>query len=145
MNERRRMRSAALLAGGVLVLLGVPACGGGDDFENKPRPPVPLQLTGVITEQRVTISPNQVGAGPIVLVVSNQTDDSHTVTLDGEEVEERVGPINPLDTATIQTTLKQGEYEVRAGSSQAVAREIRPGTLAVGASRTSASDQLLLP
>lgn len=123
------------------------ACGE-DDFENEPRPPTPIQLTGVITEEKVTVSPAEVGAGPVVITISNQTENSHTVTLEstsGGTVKEEVGPINPLDVATIQRTLDQGQYTVKAGSEAAVEREIEPATLNIGAERESGSDDLLLP
>ena len=77
--------------------------------------------------------------------MSNQTDDPHTVTLEGESVQETVGPIQPQDTATIQRTLEPGIYEVRAGSERAVAREIPPFALTVGKARKSSADELLLP
>lgn len=120
-------------------------CGGGKDFENNPRPPVPLQLTGVITEKSVTVSPRKVGAGPVVITVSNQTGDSHTLTLDGQGIQERVGPINPLDTAQLQKTLKPGTYQVKAGSEKATNSTIRPATLSIGKARASGSDRVLLP
>ena len=120
-------------------------CGGGDDFENERRPAVPIELTGVIQERGVTVSPKREGAGPFVITISNQTDDAHTVTLEGTSVEERVGPIQPQDTATIQKTLAQGKYEVRAGSERAVKKEIPPAELDIGPDRDSSNDQLLLP
>jgi len=132
------------LCAGVLALAGC----GEDDFENEPRPPVPTQLTGVITEEKVTVSPNELGAGPVVITVSNQTDASHTVTLessDGGTIREQVGPINPLDTATLQRTLERGAYTVSAGSETAVPKEIQPATLTIGKERKSGSDELLLP
>ena len=106
---------------------------------------MPVELTGVIQEDKVTVSPDKEGAGPILITVSNQTKEAHTLTLEGESVRERVGPINPLDTATIQKTLRPGAYEVRAGSSVAVAREIRPATLTIGKKRKDSNDELLLP
>ena len=136
--------AATLLAAGALAVL-VAACGGEDDFENKPRPPVPVQLTGVITEDEVTISPRRLGAGPVVLIVSNQTQQSHTITLEGEEIRETVGPVNPLDTAQIQRTLKPGKYEVKAGSEQAAPKEIAAGSIDVGPPRPSSSNDVLLP
>jgi len=134
--------AAVLMAGAVAVV--VTGCGE-DDFENKPRPAVPVELTGVIQEDKVTVSPSKVGAGPILITVSNQTHAAHTVTLEGESIRERVGPVNPLDTATIQKTLRQGSYEVRAGSQRAVAREIKPADLTIGKPRKNSSGDLLLP
>jgi hypothetical protein len=142
-SKTRMPRLAAVLTAAVVVVL-VAGCGE-DDFENKPRPAVPIELTGVIQEDKVTVSPRKVGAGPILITISNQTQAAHTVTLEGESIRERVGPVNPLDTATIQKTLKQGSYEVRAGSQRAVAREIKPAELTIGKARKNSSDELLLP
>jgi hypothetical protein len=144
--KTRRIRAGALLAF-CAAAMALAACGE-DDFENEPRPPVPIQLTGVITDEKVTVSPNEVGAGPVVITVSNQTEISHTVTLessDGGTIREQVGPINPLDTATLQRTLDPGTYTVRAGSETALPREITPATLTIGQERKSGSDELLLP
>ena len=142
-RKTRRNRGAAVLAAWVIGVLVV-GCGD-DDFKNEPRPPVPVELTGVITDQKVTVSPDRVGAGPILITVSNQTKQAHTLTLEGDRVRERVGPINPLDTATIQKTLNRGTYEVRAGSSVAVAHEIKAATLTIGKQRRDSNDRLLLP
>ena len=132
----------------MLLLAGVAAAAvgcGTPDFENKPRPPVPVALTGVIQEKKVTVSPDKVGAGPVVITVSNQTKAAHTITLEGESISERVGPINPLDTATIQKTLKQGTYAVKAGSARALPHAIKPAKLTIGKERTSSSNQVLQP
>ena len=135
-------RDVSLVVACALVVGG---CGGGKSFKNEPRPPVPVQLTGVITAKGVTISPKRVGAGPIVLTVSNQTTGAHTITLEGTGSTDTVGPVNPLDTAQLRQTLKPGTYTIKAGSKQATTAEIKPGTLTVGPSRPSSSNQLLLP
>lgn len=132
--------AAALLVGGALFA----ACGG-EDFENKPRPPVTVQLNGVVTAEKVTVAPTKIGAGPINIVVSNQSGAKHTITLEGESTRVQVGPIGNMDTATIQRTLEPGEYEVRAGSPKAVAKEIEPARLTIGKERPDSNDQLLLP
>ena len=142
MHRNTRVCCMALLLTGAT---GAIAGCGGDDFENDPRPPTAVTLTGVIQDQGVTVSPSEEGAGPIVITISNQTDEPHTLTLEGERIEETVGPVQPQDTASIQATLQQGTYEVRAGSPRAVARQIPPAELTIGPNRDSSSDELLLP
>jgi hypothetical protein len=137
---RARATTAAVLAAGVVVA----GCGD-EDFANEPRPPLPVELTGVIQDDAVTVSPSRIGAGPILITISNQTRNQATITLDGASIRERVGPVPPLDTATIQRTLAPGLYEVRAGSEMALPREIRPAELEIGRERDSSSSDLLLP
>jgi hypothetical protein len=135
-----------LLAGGASLMLAPIACGD-EDFANDPRPPAAVELTGVIKEDGISISPRREGAGPIRITIANQTDRAHTVTLEGENLVERVSAVQPQDTATIQKTLEQGTYEVRAGSSRAVDIEdqIPPARLIIGPQRASSSNDLLLP
>jgi hypothetical protein len=140
-GKRPRTGAAALA---VIVATGLTACGD-DDFENNPRPPVEIDLTGVVQTSKVTVSPASIGAGPVAITIANQTDDPHTITLRGGSIDTTVGPVAPTDTATIRRTLERGEYEVRAGSEVAVPREIKPATLTVGAERKSGSEDLQLP
>jgi hypothetical protein len=106
---------------------------------------VPVELTGVIHEDALTVSPSKVGAGQVTITISNQTDGAKTVTLEGEAVTERVGPVEPLDVAEITRTLDPGSYEVRAGSAKAVRKEIEPATLDIGKARKTSSGEVLLP
>jgi hypothetical protein len=135
----RAITAAVLAAGGVAV-----GCGE-EDFANEPRPPVPIELTGVIQDDAVTVSPSRIGAGPILITISNQTRNEATITLESASIRERVGPVPPLDTATIQRTLDPGRYEVRAGSKVALPREIRPAELEIGRERENSNSDLLLP
>ncbi|MDQ3586745.1 MAG: hypothetical protein M3375_00095 [Actinomycetota bacterium] len=141
--KTRASRAASVFSGTVCVV-ALAGCGS-EEFRNEPRPARPETLTGVISKDKVTISPNRFGAGPIELTISNQTDEAHTVTLEGGRLRERVGPVNPLDTATIQASPGPGRYEVRAGSFEAVPEEIQPATLDVGERRQDSNDDLLLP
>jgi hypothetical protein len=146
MRHRGRIRIAALVSGAAAAAMVLAGCGGGKDFADKPRPPAPVQLTGVITDTGVTVSPNKVGAGPVVIIVSNQTQASHTLTLEGARLAPvRTGPIHPLDTGQIQRTLDPGVYTVRARSSRATARRIRPAHLHIGKPRPDSNNQVDLP
>jgi hypothetical protein len=142
----RRGRRTGVAVVSSLVVLVAAGCGGGKDFQDKPRPAVPVVLNGVITDQRVTVQPNRIGAGPIVITVANETQRSHTLTLDGPNIAPiRVGPINPQDTAQIQQNLSPGQYTVKAGSAQAVTAEIAPAHLIIGKPRPASNDQVGLP
>jgi hypothetical protein len=118
---------------------------GEDDFKNEARAPVRVALTGVIQDDKVTVSPAKIGAGPVEITISNQTSRERTITLEGESITEQQGPVQPGDTATIQKTLEPGSYEVRAGSKKAVRREIQPALLEIGKQRKNSNNELLQP
>jgi hypothetical protein len=136
-----RVRACAGLALAAALIAGC----GEDDFENEARAPVRVALTGVIQDDKVTVSPAKIGAGPVEITISNQTDSERTVTLEGESTVERQGPVPPGDTTTIQKTLEPGSYEVRAGSEKAVRKEIQPAVLEIGKQRKNSNNELLLP
>ena len=140
--RKTRVRTPTLLI--CAVALGASACGE-DDFKNEPRAAAPIELSSVIRAGRVIVSPSDVGAGPVRITISNQTDHARTVTLRGQSVDERVGPVYPQDTARLQKTLDPGRYELRAVSDDASARSVTPAGLSVGPPRPESNDRLLLP
>jgi hypothetical protein len=137
------MRIRVVLSAGIATAL-IAGCGD-EDFANEPRPPIPIELTGVVQDDAVTVSPARIGAGPVRITISNQTEGRQTITLEGETTRTQVGPVDPLDTATIRSLLDPGLYEVSAGSAVALPEEIRPAVLRIGPERRSSSDDLLLP
>jgi hypothetical protein len=133
---------ATVAAAGAIFVAGC----GDQDFENKARPAVRLQLSGVIQKDKVTVSPaRHLGAGPFEITISNQTNERHTVKIEGGSITEPPQPVDPGDTLTIKRTLDPGTYEVSAGSVQAVRKEIQPATLNVGAERRDSNSDLMLP
>jgi predicted component of type VI protein secretion system len=134
-----------VLATCAIAAVLVAGCGD-EDFERKPRSPVRVELTGVIQTDRVTVSPaRDLGAGPFEITISNQTDEPHTITLEGETVKDDAGSLDPNDTLSIRRTLDPGTYEVRAGSEEAQPKEIEPAVLEIGAERNDSNSDLLLP
>src|SRR3954449_8705419 len=137
-----RTRAVAILFAGTVLVAG---CGGGSHFKNETRPPVPVQLTGVVNDKAVQISPSKVGAGPVIITVSNQTTAAHTLTLEGNGTTDTVGPVNPMGTGKLQQTLRPGSYTLKAGSEQASATQIMPGKVTVTPERQNSGNDLLLP
>jgi hypothetical protein len=134
--------ATVVVAGAAIFVAGC----GSDDFENKARPAVRLQLSGVIQPDKVTVSPaRDLGAGPFEITISNQTDQRHTVKIEGGSITQPPQPVDPGDTLTIKRTLDPGTYEVSAGSEQAVRKEIQPATLNIGAERPDSNSDLMLP
>lgn len=132
---------ACVLAVGAAALIG--GCGDDDDFANEPRPPSQIVVTAAISPERVSVSPEKFGAGPINLVVTNQSDSTQRLTLSratGGGLRQQTGPINPRETATLQADLPTGEYSVAVSGDG-----IEPATLDVGPARKSAQDELLQP
>ena len=120
-------------------------CGAEDDYANERRPPTPIVVAGAITDGRLSVSPRQIGAGPITLILTNQTERAQEVTLETNEIggenggiRQSSGPINPGDTATLKADLTSGTYRVAVEGGAAAA-------LRVGAPRPSAQDELLQP
>jgi hypothetical protein len=131
--------------GAAAAAILVAGCGG-SDFKNEARPAVTLQLSGVIAKDKVTVSPSRnLGAGPFAITISNQTDQRHTVKIEGGSITEPPQPVDPGDTLTIKRTLDPGTYELSAGSEQAVPKEIQPATLKIGAERADSNSDVMLP
>jgi hypothetical protein len=121
-------------------------CGGSeDDYENKPRPPSPIVVSASINDGRIAISPRRFGAGPVTLIVANQTDRARNVKLATDElggdqpgINQETGPINPGDTASLKANLREGSYRVSVENGGEV-------NLSVGEPRPSSQNKLLQP
>lgn len=147
MRNGGRIRFGALASALVAATAILAGCGGsGKDFADQPRPPATVLLTGVITDSGVTVEPNRVGAGPVEIIVSNQTQQSHTLTLDGANIAPiNTPPISPEDTGQIKQTLDPGTYTVKAGSTHAVKKGLQAAKLIIGKARPDSNQQVGLP
>ena len=134
--------------GGIAAaLVSLAGCGGGDDYANEPRPPAPINVTAAITDSRVSVSPQRFGAGPIVLVISNQSSSAQEVTFETDELGGSqpgrtfsTTPINPRGTATLKVDVRQGDWRLRTGDGG-----IRAAAVSVGRLRKTAQNELLQP
>lgn len=124
------------LVAAALVVIG---CGGSGRGEED-RPPLPLTIAIQIGEDEVTSSPSKFGAGPVTMIISNQTNVGQKMTIDGPRLERAV-PVDPADTATLKADLQPGEYTLETETSQ----QSPPYTIRVGAERGSAQNRVLVP
>jgi hypothetical protein len=149
MSEGARIRVCTWLAAtGTLALLA--GCGADSSYKNNPRPPAPITVTASISDKAVSVSPSRFGAGPITLVVTNQSGRSRNLVLSATQqagsgstapAAQDTGPINPQGgTASLKVDLKTGDYAVRVRPGG-----VRPAALTVGSPRKSAQNDLLQP
>jgi hypothetical protein len=143
MRARRAICSAFALAG----LLGLPACGEEEDHANRERPAETVSVTAAIMDGRVLVSPRSFGAGPIRLIVTNQTASAQALTFETDEVGGATGgitqttePIIPSGTATLEVDVREGDYAISTDDGG-----IKPAKVKVGRPRPSAQNELLLP
>lgn len=142
------MRRCAALCSVTGLTLVAAGCGGDEaDYANEPRPPSPIVVSASIGPEGVSVSPRRFGAGPITLIVTNQTERAQELTLETDEIggsapgiEQNSGPINPGDTASLKADLRRGTYRVAVAGRGAAGVALR-----VGASRPSSQDDLLQP
>jgi hypothetical protein len=144
----RPERVSVTTAATVALAATLSGCAGSEQRDNQPRPPAPIVITASISKDHVSASPRRFGAGPITLVVTNQTDRSQQITLETADrpgadhagIRQQTGPINPRDTASLDADVGRGTYTVRTAS-----EAISPARLRVGARRASAQNDLMLP
>jgi hypothetical protein len=134
-------------AGAVLFASVLAGCGDeGGDYANKPRPATPINVTAAVSDKEISISPKKFGAGPVVIIVSNQTGAKQRVTLQTEELggnqpglKQSTDPIAPRGTGTLKADVREGSYAL------SVSDGPKAAMLEVGPKRKSAQDQLLEP
>jgi hypothetical protein len=139
-----RRRTAQVVPSLALAGTLVAGCGASNDYKNEPRPPAPIVVTASINKNQVAVSPKRFGAGPITLIVTNQTGASQQLTVEVNSGQAgfkgRTGPINPRDTGQLKADLARGTYSVHVDGNS-----IRPAQLTVGRERASAQNALLQP
>jgi hypothetical protein len=136
-------------AASALALVGGAAGCGSDraTFANEPPPAATITVTASIGTDRVRVSPRSFGAGPITLIVSNQSGATQRVTFETDEVagsqggiQRATGPVADHDTATLQADPREGTYRLGVADPG-----IEPAAIEVGAARPSSQGELLQP
>jgi len=132
----------------LVVLAGLcSGCGDSASYANADRPPAPISISVAVTGERIAVAPSRVGAGPVVLLIANESGRSRDVTLTAAgggrscvPDDASSGPINPEDAARISLRLVEGACEIGVADGT-----IGPARLVVGPERESAQQDLLQP
>lgn len=132
------MRSAPVVCALALTAAG---CGGSGHFAAATEPPATVNLSVLIGNSRVQLSPARLGAGPVLLLVTNQAPRSETLTVHEPRVGEvaTTGPINPQSTAQLQVNFTMPGYYALA------ARSVIPALLRIDPPRRGGDGSLLQP
>jgi hypothetical protein len=147
---RRTPRQVAAAACALTAAVTLGACGDDDKkYANAERPATPIVISASIDDDAVQVSPRKFGAGPITLIISNQSTSSQQVTLETDqqpgddgpgEKAIQTGPISPRETAAVKGEVKQGTYALRVGGDG-----VQAATIVVGKARPTAQNELLQP
>lgn len=137
------------MVGAISVAMLAAGCGASSEYANSPRPPALKNVAISVSNDRVAVSPSRIGAGPVMLIVDNQSSVSRDVTLSTPEgsssacldADASSGPINPMGTARLSVDLVEGECLVGVRGR----RGPQPARLIVGSERPSAQAELLEP
>ncbi|MDQ6818039.1 MAG: hypothetical protein M3018_11635 [Actinomycetota bacterium] len=145
--------TAGIVLVGALVFGGCGAEGGG---VSQLSPPVSINLTVYINDSRVSLSPDSVGAGPVVLIVTNQASSTQSLKLlpagaPAVAPLASIGPISPRGTAQAKVFIRTpGDYALTTAVSGALGTPpgtttVQAATLHIGPRRPSGSSDLLQP
>jgi hypothetical protein len=164
----RTTNTVAALAVSAASVVGLTACGEDEDYRNCLRPPSPVNVDATITERSVSLSPTELGAGPILLIVVNQSAASQVATLEADELastpgrgqtstssaegcppakepraglRQSTGPINPKDTAQLKVIVQRDTTYTLKTDDDAIS----PARLEVTKDRESAQNKVLQP
>jgi hypothetical protein len=136
--------------------LALAACGStGGRAAPRAGPPPPVNVSVFVGHSRIAVSPHAVGAGPVILIVTNQARRSEAVAISPAAHHSHplasTAPINPQGTTQIAVEFRRGDYVIaavahgRSDADRSRALSIAPATLHVGRRRGGFSDALLQP
>jgi hypothetical protein len=137
----RRRPIVLLLAAAPAALLAAGCGSSGPKYTNHLRPPTPVTITARIGDDGVEVSPAKVGAGPLVVVISNQSQQTRRVVFEpagragGRKATTQVGA---QSTGQLQANPRTGRYQLSVGGGDGA-------TVRIGPKRKSAQNQLLRP
>jgi hypothetical protein len=134
------MRIRTIVAVGASAL-AVSACGSaGGKAASRAGAPNPVNLTVYVNDSRISVSPQVVGAGPVIFIVTNQASHSEALAITRGPASSHplasTAPINPQIATTAH-----GRTDAQLSRPSSIA----PASLHIGRKRASSSNSLLQP
>ena len=126
-----------------LVALIFAGCGTKERTSNELRPPVPIQLNASLMPKKISLSPSQIGGGPVTLIVTEQriTFGANSPSGTSElRIDSQSATIAPNNTASMKAELSEGTYSLSVEG-----ESIPTAVLNVSGERPSAQNDLMLP
>ncbi len=149
------MATIGRLGVGGLVALALSACGtGGGKSPTEATPPTPVNLTVLVSDSRVSVSPTAVGAGPVIFVVTNQASRAEALAISraGGSRLASTAPINPQGTTQISVNFfRPGRYTIatafhgRTDAQRLRPPSIRPASIRIRRRRAGGGSALQQP
>src|SRR5450755_3010335 len=108
------IRTIVTVAAGAMA---VSACGSaGGKAASRAGQPTPVNLAVYVDDSRISVSPQAVGAGPVVFVVTNQATNSESLAISSVSGNSHplasTAPINPQGTTQVSVDFKPGDYTI---------------------------------
>jgi hypothetical protein len=134
----------------VLLAFALAGCGSSAHFADKPRPATPINLSVYVNDAKVSLSPNSVGAGPVMFIITNQASQAIQLKVrrtTGGAALATTAPINPQATSSVSVDFRPGDYTVGTSptGNTLSAGTISSASLHVGKSRANGNGALLEP
>lgn len=145
-------RRATLLLVIGAAAAAVAGCGSSSDSRTSElRPPAPRLVSAAVTDEKILVSPSEIGGGPVTLAVTNQSQARRRVTFASNTPAGTAGAPDAGDGQSaslgpgVSAMLKAN---LEAGSSWSVSvddESVAPVILSVGPERPSSQNDLMLP
>lgn len=143
----RRTRAGGLAA--AVVALTTAGCGSTAHFADRNPPPTTVDASVYISNARISVAPDAIGAGPVLFYVTNnasQTESLKIASRGGGQTLASTAPINPGLTLQVEVDFtRRGQFTVATTGSPALSGSIRSTTLHIGKPRPPANNALLQP
>jgi hypothetical protein len=147
MTVRRRTNAIGVMA---VTAAAVCGCASSPKYANHPRPALPLNLTVIVNNSGVSVSPASVGGGQVTFTITNQSQNQAEgltikVTGTGQELA-TVPPINPQGATQVTVNLAANtDYELIPTTPGAANASLTHARVSVGADRSGSRNVLMTP